>query len=168
MQTVFFTHTPQEKYKRESPTSWLPVLRQAGSVLLLSGHGSPCLGLVRGAGSSSNRWCVPRGGSRGEGGDEQPAGAHRAQTPAVSTRLNLVIRSSHFSHLKWAGSGETWGLGSKSGLWERRDVTVLSSHRRGGRASVEAPSWPGPPLPAQHPGPFYFFCTVKRRAVTAE
>lgn len=71
-------------------------------------------------------------GRGGGGGDEQPAGAHGAQTPAVSTRLNPVICSSHFSHLKWAGSGETWGLGSKSGLWEHRDVTVLSSGRRGG------------------------------------
>lgn len=75
-------------------------------------------------------WRIP--GGAGGGGDEQPAGAHGAQTPAVSTRLNPVICSSHFSHLKWAGSGETWGLGSKSGLWEHRDVTVLSSGRRGG------------------------------------
>lgn len=108
-----FLHPPQKKYKRESPTSWLSVIRRAGNALLLSQPQS--ISFVGLAPPPTRRICCLLDPRKWWGRETSQNTEGKYQ--AVSMRLNLIIRQFHrkfnflssscFSHLMWADSGET-------------------------------------------------------------
>lgn len=106
-------YTPPQKYKRESPTSWLSVIRRAGNALLLSQPQS--ISFVGLAPPPTRRICCLLDPRKRWGRETSQNTEGKYQ--AVSMRLNLIIRQFHrkfnflssscFSHLMWADSGET-------------------------------------------------------------